>query len=35
MVESGAYKAIMEKWGLGPLAIETVKINDAANLPTE
>ncbi len=35
LVDSGAYKAIMEKWGLGPLAVETVKINDAANLPTE
>lgn len=35
MVDAGAYKAIMEKWGLGPLAVETVKINDAANLPVE
>lgn len=35
MVESGAYKQIMEKWGLGPLAVETVKINDAANLPMD
>lgn len=35
MVDSGAYKAIMEKWGLGPLAVETVKINDAASLLVE
>jgi polar amino acid transport system substrate-binding protein len=35
LVDSGAYKQIMEKWGLGPLAIESVKINDAANLAME
>ena len=33
MVDSGAYKAIMEKWGLGPLAVKTVKFNDAASMP--
>lgn len=33
MVDSGAYVAIMEKWGLGPLAVKTVKFNDAANMP--
>ena len=32
MVDSGAYKAIMEKWGLGPLAVKTVKFNDAASM---
>jgi polar amino acid transport system substrate-binding protein len=35
MVETGSYIMIMEKWGLGPLAVESVKINDAANLPME
>lgn len=35
MVTAGAYQAIMEKWGLGPLAVAEVKINDAANLPSE
>lgn len=35
LVDSGAYQAIMEKWGLGPLAVESVKINDAANLAME
>lgn len=33
MVDSGAYKAIMEKWGLGPLAVKTVTFNDAASMP--
>ncbi|POO52774.1 amino acid ABC transporter [Agrobacterium rosae] len=33
MVDTGAYKAIMEKWGLGPLAVTTVKFNDAASMP--
>lgn len=33
MVDSGAYPAIMEKWGLGPLAVKTVKFNDAASMP--
>lgn len=33
MVDSGAYLAIMEKWGLGPLAVKTVKFNDAASMP--
>ena len=35
MVQAGGYKAIMEKWGLGPLAVETVKVNDAASMPVE
>lgn len=33
MVDSGVYPAIMEKWGLGPLAVKTVKFNDAASMP--
>lgn len=32
MVDTGAYQAIMAKWGLAPLAVPSVKINDAANL---
>jgi polar amino acid transport system substrate-binding protein len=35
MVDSGAYDTIMKKWSLGPLAVKTVKINDAASLPVE
>lgn len=35
MVDSGAYQTIMTKWGLGPLAVKTVKVNDAANMPVE
>ncbi|TCQ08852.1 amino acid ABC transporter substrate-binding protein (PAAT family) [Rhizobium sp. PP-F2F-G36] len=35
MVDSGAYQSIMTKWGLGPLAVKTVKVNDAANMPVE
>lgn len=35
MVDSGAYEAIMKKWGLGPLAVKTIKINDAASMPAE
>ncbi|MBB4105805.1 ABC transporter substrate-binding protein [Allorhizobium borbori] len=35
MVDSGAYEAIMKKWGLGPLAVKTVKFNDAASMPVE
>lgn len=35
MVDSGAYLAIMEKWGLGPLAVKTVKFNDAASMPVD
>jgi len=35
MVDSGAYAAIMTKWGLGPLAVKTVKVNDAASMPVE
>jgi polar amino acid transport system substrate-binding protein len=33
LVDSGAYKAIMTKWGLAPLAVDAVKFNDAASLP--
>jgi polar amino acid transport system substrate-binding protein len=33
MVDTGAYVAIMETWGLGPLAVKTVKFNDAASMP--
>lgn len=35
MVQAGGYKAIMEKWGLGPLAVTSVKVNDAASMPVE
>lgn len=35
MVDAGSYKMIMEKWGLGPLAVPAVKINDAASMPVE
>lgn len=35
MVDSGAYETIMKKWGLGPLAVKTVKVNDAANMPVD
>ncbi|HSI42377.1 MAG TPA: ABC transporter substrate-binding protein [Xanthobacteraceae bacterium] len=35
MVDSGAYASIMTKWGLGPLAVKTVKVNDAASMPAE
>lgn len=35
MVDSGAYGSIMEKWGLGPLAVKTVKVNDAASMPVD
>ncbi|PYE23402.1 amino acid ABC transporter substrate-binding protein (PAAT family) [Rhizobium sp. PP-CC-3A-592] len=35
MVDSGAYQTIMTKWGLGPLAVKTIKVNDAANMPVE
>ena len=35
LIESGAYAAIMEKWGLGSLAVESAKINDAGNLQTD
>lgn len=35
MHAAGGYKAIMEKWGLGPLAVEAVKVNDAASMPVE
>ncbi|MDO9415503.1 ABC transporter substrate-binding protein [Pararhizobium sp.] len=35
MVDSGAYETIMKKWSLGPLAVKTVKVNDAANMPVD
>ncbi|SDF87606.1 ABC transporter substrate-binding protein [Alloyangia pacifica] len=35
MVDAGGYAQIMEKWGLAPLAVETVKVNDAASMPVE
>ena len=35
MVAAGGHRAIMEKWGLGPLAVETVKVNDAAAMPAK
>lgn len=35
LADSGAYEAIMKKWGLGPLAVKTVKVNDAASMPVE
>lgn len=35
MVDSGAYETIMKKWSLGPLAVKTVKINDAASMPAD
>lgn len=35
MVDGGAYGSIMEKWGLGPLAVKTVKVNDAASMPVD
>lgn len=35
MVDEGGYAQIMERWGLGPLAVETVKVNDAASMPVE
>lgn len=33
LVDSGAYKTIMTKWNLAPLAVEKVKFNDAASMP--
>jgi len=35
MVDSGAYGTIMKKWSLGPLAVKTVKVNDAASMPAD
>jgi polar amino acid transport system substrate-binding protein len=35
MVDSGAYEAIMKKWSLGPLAVKTVKVNDATSMPVD
>lgn len=35
MADSGAYRAIMVRWGLEPLAVKTVKVNDAASMPVQ
>jgi polar amino acid transport system substrate-binding protein len=35
MVDSGAYRAIMVRWGLEPLAVKTVKVNDAGSMPVQ
>ena len=35
IVDSGAYETIMKKWNLGPLAVKTVKVNDAASMPVD
>ncbi len=35
MVDSGAYETIMKKWSLGPLAVKTVKVNDAHSMPVD
>ncbi|RUM98302.1 ABC transporter substrate-binding protein [Pseudaminobacter arsenicus] len=35
LIDSGGYKAIMEKWGLAPLVVEQAKINDAGSLPLD
>ncbi|MCJ9719850.1 ABC transporter substrate-binding protein [Agrobacterium sp. SHOUNA12C] len=35
MVDSGAYETIMKTWRLGPLAVRTVKVNDAASMPVD
>ncbi len=35
MVDSGAYEAIMKRWSLGPLAVKTVKVDDAASMPVD
>ncbi|ACM26422.1 ABC transporter substrate-binding protein [Rhizobium rhizogenes] len=35
MVDSGAYETIMKKWSLGPLAVKTVKVNNAASMPVD
>lgn len=32
MLKSGAYDAILRKWGLAPLAVNTVKLNGAQNI---
>jgi polar amino acid transport system substrate-binding protein len=34
LVDSGAYGTIMNRWGLGPLAVTTVQVN-AANVPVD
>jgi polar amino acid transport system substrate-binding protein len=33
LIDSGAYEAIMKKWGLAPLAVKAAKVNDAASMP--
>lgn len=35
LVDSGAYDAILKRWGLEPLAVKTIKVNDAASMPVE
>ncbi|WP_337271322.1 ABC transporter substrate-binding protein [Oryzifoliimicrobium ureilyticus] len=35
MVDSGAYETVMKKWSLGPLAVKTVKVNDAHSMPVD
>jgi polar amino acid transport system substrate-binding protein len=35
LVESGAYGAIMGAWGLAPLSVKAIRVNDAASLPVE
>lgn len=35
LVDSGGYEAIMKRWGLSPLAVKTIKVNDAASMPVE
>jgi polar amino acid transport system substrate-binding protein len=35
LIDSGAYGAIMKKWGLEQLAIKAAKINDAASMPID
>jgi polar amino acid transport system substrate-binding protein len=35
LVESGGYEAIMKRWSLSPLAVKTIKVNDAASMPVE
>ncbi|SHH00767.1 polar amino acid transport system substrate-binding protein [Kaistia soli DSM 19436] len=35
LIDSGAYVAIMKRWGLEPLAVTSAKFNDAASLPVE
>jgi polar amino acid transport system substrate-binding protein len=35
LADSGAYTSIMTRWNLAPLAVKTVKVNDAASMPAE